>query len=306
MGDLNSLKQRYKKGFISKPNYINKMYNVHKILFDYSEFIKETDISKIEIEYDKIVITSRNQSVKMLCNKGDKRIAPLEILNFDNFENNDFPMLLRLIDNNMIFFDIGTNIGWVSLCVAKLKKRVKVYAFEPIPETFGVLKKNIKINNITNIKSFNFGFSDEEKETIFYFNPEESVSASEANLSKGKRVRKIRGKLKKMDNFTNKKNLKVDFIKCDIEGAEIFVIKGGLETIQKNKPVIFLEMLRKWSNKFNYNPNEIIKILGDLGYGCYISKNNKLVRFYEMDEETLETNFFFLHKDKHKEKIYRH
>lgn len=303
MDDLKSLNIRHKKGHISKPEYINKMYNIHKVLFDYSEFIENTDISKIEI-IDKLVIaTSRGSSIRIICNKGDRRIAPIEILNFSYFEKNDFPMMLKLIDENTSFYDVGANIGWISLNVSKLKKRVKVYAFEPIPETFNALKENIIINEAVNVKSFNFGFSDEEKETIFYFNPEESVSASEANISKGKRVRKIRCKLKKMDNFTNKKNLKVDFIKCDVEGAEIFVIKGGLETIRKYKPVIFLEMLRKWSKKFNYSPNEIIKILKELGYNCYFAKDNRLVGFEKMDESTIQTNFFFLHRVKHASKI---
>ena len=93
--------------------------------------------------------------------------------------------------------------------------------------------------------------------------------------------------------------MSVDFIKCDVEGAELFVYQGGIESIQKNQPIIFTEMLRKWSAKFNYNPNEIIDLLFGLGYRCFIAKADQLVEFFRMDDNTIETNFFFLHSDNH-------
>lgn len=303
MNNLKTLKLRYKKGIISKPDFIIQMNDIHKVLFDYSEFIKGTDIAKIEISNDYVIMTSRISSVKIICNKGDRRIAPFEILNFDYFEKNDFPMLINLVSDNMLFFDIGANIGWVSLNIAKLKKGVRIYAFEPIPQTFEALKKNIKINQVSNIKTYKFGFSDENKKATLYFNPKDSTTASAANLSQNEKVEKVQCRLIKMDDFTNKNHLKVDFIKCDIEGAEIFALKGGIETINKYKPIIFSEMLRKWSKKFNYSPNEIIKLLKDIGYKCFVVRNKRLVEFYKMDEKTLETNFFFLHREKHKKKI---
>lgn len=53
-------------------------------------------------------------------------------------------------------------------------------------------------------------------------------------------------------------------------------------------------MLRKWSAKFNYHPNDIIQLLAGIGYRCFTAQNDKLVPFSRMDENTTETNFFFL------------
>jgi hypothetical protein len=62
-------------------------------------------------------------------------------------------------------------------------------------------------------------------------------------------------------------------------------------------------MLRKWSAKFHYHPNEIIELLAGLGYRCFTVKAERLVKFAKMDEATLETNFFFLHNNQHAAEI---
>jgi len=91
----------------------------------------------------------------------------------------------------------------------------------------------------------------------------------------------------------------VDFIKCDVEGAELFVFRGAKETIATYKPIIFTEMLRKWAKKFDYHPNEIISLFNGLGYRCFSIRNGFLSELSYMDDSTVETNFFFLHKEKH-------
>lgn len=300
---LRELKSNFKKGGIAKADYINSMHELHKTLFEYADFIKGTDIKLIEISDDSVIMTTRMNDIKMICDKDDKRIAPIEILNFDYYEEEDFEMIMRLIDDGSTVFDIGGNIGWYSINIAKSKKDVKVLTFEPIPKTFNYLIRNLAINNIANVQPFNFGFSNKEQELTFYYYPEGSGNASSANLSEGADVEKIVCQVKKLDDFVESSDLTIDFIKCDVEGAELFVFQGGVESIRKDKPVIFAELLRKWAGKFNYHPNEVIDFLKDMGYRCFIVKDNRLVEFFTVDEQTIETNFFFLHAEKHKEKI---
>ena len=65
-------------------------------------------------------------------------------------------------------------------------------------------------------------------------------------------------------------------------------------------------MLRKWTAKFNYHPNEIIKLFSDLGYRVFTVNREILVPFAAMDEDTVETNFFFLHPETHNNLINRY
>ena len=107
-----------------------------------------------------------------------------------------------------------------------------------------------------------------------------------------------------MDSFVREMNIQqLDFVKCDVEGAEYFVYQGGIESLRKFKPIIFSEMLRKWSAKFNYHPNDIINFLSKIGYLCFVIHEDKLEQFTLMDENTLETNFIFLHEKKHAQQI---
>lgn len=303
MKSLKKLKTDYKKGLIIKADYIQEMYKIHQYLFDYSEFIKKTDIKKIKIEDSSVIMTSRASGVKIICPKYDQRIAPMEILNFDNYEKVELEMVLRLMKNGGVFFDVGANIGWYTVNICKLMKDIKVFAFEPIPQTFIYLKKNLEINGIKNVKIYNFGLSDEEKTLTFYYYREGSGNASSANLSASRHVIKIPCLVKKIDDFVEGKKIKIDFIKCDVEGAELFVFRGGIKTINKDKPIISVEMLRKWTAPFNYHPNDTIKLLGNIGYNCYTIINSRLRGFKKMDEQTVETNFIFLHKKKHLKEI---
>ena len=91
---------------------------------------------------------------------------------------------------------------------------------------------------------------------------------------------------------------KVDFIKCDVEGNELFVIQGGMALISHHKPVLLLELLRKWSARFNYHPNKVINLLGDIGYKAYVVTPDKgLLHIPAITEDTIQTNFFFVHPE---------
>ncbi len=304
MVNLREVKEDFIQNKIAKPDYIKKMYEIHSRLFEYAEFINNTDISKVEILENQVIMTTKEDSIKLICPKEDTRSAPLEILNFNQYEAKELYWITHLIKKNFAtsynFFDIGANIGFYSLKIAKKFPKSKVYAFEPISNTYNILNRNIQINSLHNIELFNFGFSNISKEAMFYYSNEESASASLANITDRENVKRIPAKLKTIDEFIEEKTISIDFIKCDVEGAEFFVFQGGLKTLKRDKPIIFSEMLRKWAAKFNYSPNKIIETLREIGYECYRILDKELVKFTQMTEETVETNFFFLDPKKHK------
>lgn len=301
---LSDLKKAYMSSSIPKAKYIDEMFKRHGLLFQYSDFLKRTDISKIVIDNSRVLMTCRD-GIEIVCSPSDKRLAPIDALNFNTYEKPELETSLMLIENKFTVFDIGANVGWYSLHYSKAFPKISIYAFEPIGETYKYLKENIQINTAKNISTYNFGFSDQAGFKTFYFRKEESVSASMADLRSDRNARKTKCKMLRLDDFSARNNIKIDFIKCDVEGSELLVVKGGMGAISKYRPVIFAEMLRKWSAKFGYHPNELIKLLKDVGYTCFRIKNGKLSLFKQMTDLTTETNFFFLHSHKHKDKIKR-
>ena len=299
--NLIETKRKYIDGELNKSDYIKSMYVEHHYkLFDYREFIGSTDINSIEITEDTVIFDCGEHHIKITGADKDYRIAPIEIMNFSKYEPEETEMMLKLIPCEARVFDIGANVGWYSFLFAANDPNARIYSFEPIPSTFEKLEVNHELNNFKNISLYNFGFSDTEKELTFYYYPEGSGNASSVNVSDRKDITEVKGEVKKIDDCFLEISDRVDFIKCDVEGAELLVFKGGEKIISQQKPIIFSEILRKWSAKFNYHPNDIISFFKQKNYECFVVKGGALKKIVAVDDTTVETNYFFLHKEKHK------
>jgi hypothetical protein len=123
------------------------------------------------------------------------------------------------------------------------------------------------------------------------------------NVSARKDITVVQAQVKKLDECFSDISNKIDFIKCDVEGAELLVFQGGINILTQHKPIIFSEILRKWSAKFNYHPNDILSLLKEIGYQCFVVHHEKLLSINKVTDDTIETNFFFLHTTKHAEHI---
>jgi FkbM family methyltransferase len=300
---LEDLHRAYREGRLTKPAYIDAMHERHRALHDYARFMKATAVGRIEIVDDRVTFTMRDTGVELIADPKDKRLAPIEALNFGSYEKAEVDAACSLVAPGETFFDIGANVGFYSLTLARRVPGLRIHAFEPIPRTFAALERHLALNGMTTTRAHNFGFSDTAGEKTFYFSPEGSGNASAANLSGAPSVVEIRCRLERLDDFVTRERVAPDLVKCDVEGAELLVFKGGLETLARHRPAILTEMLRKWSAPFGYHPNEIIDTLERMGYGCFTVRGSRLVAFGRMDEGTVETNFFFLHRERHRARI---
>ncbi len=303
-------------GNISPKEYKSKMFEKYTELFEYKELINQSHVSKIEIDGKEIIFTITNQNIKnepydisMVFCENDVTAIPADELSITSgYEPNELAMagmLCSYLKENSIFLDAGANLGWYSLNLCRQYPHLHSYAFEPILETYNRLRRNVELNRLNNCSTFQIGLSDENKKVSFFYNIEESGASSMVDLREAGTAKEVECEVRCLDDFIESENMKgLDFIKCDVEGSELLVFRGALKSIQKYKPVIFSEMLRKWSAKFNYHPNDIICLLGDIGYQCYVlAGNNKLKKFGYVDGNTVETNYFFLCPDVHKKMI---
>jgi len=290
----------FERGELSKPAYIDARHELHRVLFEYASYLPQTDIARIEISDEGVVMTTRRAGVRFACDPADKRIAPVEILNFGGYEDEEFAVVASLCGPGFRVLDVGANIGWFSLSLALTRPDVSVQSFEPVPGTFAYLKRNVELNGAGNVRIHNFGFSDAERDLAFYFYPEGSGNASSANLAERDDAQLVTCRVRRLDDFMAEDGGGADLIKCDVEGAELFALRGAEETLRRDRPILFVEMLRKWAAKFGYHPNEIIQFLEPMGYRCFwIGEGGRLQPLQSMDEGTAATNFLFLHAEKH-------
>ena len=59
---------------------------------------------------------------------------------------------------------------------------------------------------------------------------------------------------------------RLDFIKCDVEGAEMLVLRGATRTLEKFSPILHLEVFEEWTRAFGYTPNDLMDLLQSSGY----------------------------------------
>lgn len=301
---LKELKDDFLNNRIEKYDYMGRMFGAHKLLHEYADFYKRSNLVDITIKDGNVYFNflSNGVSIKMVCLPFDITSVPHTFLDFGSYDMAETKFLMSAVKDNDVVLDVGANLGWYTLNWLKKLENVTVFSFEPMIETYNCLASNLILNGLKTKNAFNFGLSNTNAEIEFFFDNERCGASSMVNLRGTENTRQLKAVVKKLDDVFSSLGVdKLDFIKCDVEGAEKLVFEGGIETVKKYRPIIFSEMLRKWAKKFDYHPNDIIKMFADLGYGCYVINRDKLLAIDCVTEETVETNFVFLDVNKHSE-----
>lgn len=142
--------------------------------------------------------------------------------------------------------DCGANIGIFSIFAACLGAS-KVYAFEPIPETFAMLKSNISRNGLSNIVvPINKAVGEADTKSTIYFSSAGDFGAS-FEINRSTKSKSMEVEICKIDNILGKEC--PGFIKMDIEGYEENALMGATETIKRCKPVLSFSAYHKPTDK---------------------------------------------------------
>lgn len=294
------LKSAFAAGQISKPEFIAQALEHHRTLFDYLAVVQSTDVKEIRIAAEGVSFVMGEFDIVLYTPPEEARVAPLEVMNFDVYERNETAVMDILCDGAGAIFDIGANIGWFSVRFAKRTPQAAIYAFEPLPHTFSFLQRNVAVNNVGDrVTTFNYGMSDQSGAVDFFISPTAGTNASLKNVAAAENAKKVTGLTLTLDQWVANQGVAPDFIKCDVEGAELLVFRGGSYTIAQYRPVVFAELLRKWSKPFGYHPNDVLAFFKGNGYRCFAIGAHAVSPISEVTEETVETNYAFLHHEKH-------
>ena len=179
------------------------------------------------------------------------------------YEEEELNLISNIIDKE-IFIDVGANIGNHTLYFRNSFK--KIYSFEPHPKTYKLLQFNTE--DIPNIEVFNFGLSNLKKKLNILFQSVKNV-AGQGFQNEDKQGHEVF--FERFDDLYNFEN-SISFIKIDVEGNELDVLRSMKKNLENNSPIISLE----FDMKNFINNNEIINFLRELGYKkFYFFKTNK-------------------------------
>ena len=188
-----------------------------------------------------------------------------ELSLFNTHEPLSTMILKKTVEKDMFCIDVGANIGYYTFIQAnEVGENGKVIACEPSSLNYSYLKKNLQLNQLSNVSSYNIALSDKSGTSNLLIHPTKS------NLNK------ISNSVNTNENFENVKTLtldelcnklslkKVNLIRMDVEGHELQIMKGSIKTIKKFKPLIFMEIHTPYLNL--ENSFELLNMLKSNGY----------------------------------------
>ncbi len=170
-------------------------------------------------------------------------------------------------DKPVNIVDIGAQSGLYSL-YAKYLPKSQFYSFEPFSQTYQLLNDNIRLNGITNVKTYNIGLSNVKGECVLNTSKTHNgLHTLGSNPLRFSDIVPVTIRVDTIDNMFYENDIPVDFIKIDTEGWEYFILQGGEKTIQKYKPFIQMECSKTNMKQSNVNMDEFERyILDTMGY----------------------------------------
>lgn len=300
MSDLHTLKDMFARGELSKPDFIRQALEVHRGLFAYVGITGSTDVQEIRITSEGVSFLMRENGIRLFAPADEARVAPIEIMNFGRYEPQETQVMDLLSSGARTILDVGANIGWYAVRFAKRLPEARVHAFEPMPVSHAFLQRNVAANGVgSQVCCYNYGLSQSNGSVEFFVAPTGGTNASLLNVSAAKDARQVVGLTLTLDQWTANQGVSPDFIKCDVEGAELLVFRGGRQTLSRHRPIVFAELLRKWSKPFGYHPNDMLAFFRELGYMCFAVGEAGARPVDQVTDETVETNYAFVHGDAH-------
>ena len=165
--------------------------------------------------------------------------------------------------------DIGANVGNHVVYWSKVSKAKTIKAFEPIPELFGILERNVAINELANVGAFNFALG---RATGFGSPSSNAANRMMSEIIEGADADGI--KIAALDDLGIEE---ADFVKIDVEGFTLGVLQGAQQTLQRLRPALFVEI-------FDRDMDDCYSLLSAMGY-------QKVLDYPDY-------NYFFVHHDR--------
>jgi FkbM family methyltransferase len=177
--------------------------------------------------------------------------------------------LAENVKPSTICVDVGANLGYFTILMSRLVgENGQVIAFEPMPDTYEILCKNVKLNQLTNIKTIRGAVSNESGSVQLFTEPSAKLSKTASMV--GYRLEGVPQATEvpalRLDDYYAQEKRLPDLIKMDVEGAEGSVLKGARQTIARGRPLLLVE-IHAWGSP---ESQQVLDLLTELGYDASI------------------------------------
>ena len=162
------------------------------------------------------------------------------ILNGSDYENHMVDFYRELLKEDSVCIDAGANIGILSMYMSLFTK-AKIYAFEPVPDTYGTLVVNVDANHL-NVYPFCLALGDKTGKANILFDSKKNGGASFEYATTNPNDVEMEIDVITLDEFVEREKItKLDLLKMDVEGFEELILRGGKKTLETLKPDVVTE-----------------------------------------------------------------
>jgi FkbM family methyltransferase len=204
----------------------------------------------------------------------------LKLSQYGIYEPEETTIIKKLVKKNHTVLDIGANIGYFTLIMAKQCKQV--YGFEPEHRNFQTLKKNVKLNQLSNVKLYNLAVA-------------ETSGKATLHLCEGNRgMYRIYPSRWCNEGITEIETVRIsdiihhaDFVKMDVEGAELGALRGMKDLFNNNDITLLMEFHPPSIEEYGSQPIAIYDLLKNLGYNIEVPSRGP-VSFDELEKIAIE------------------
>ena len=161
--------------------------------------------------------------------------------------------------------DVGAHIGYHALLMSKIVgPEGMVVAFEPFPDSFQFLRENAMLNSASNLKLENIALGERNETLQLSFSAEEELSMTPSVTAYAVTGRSSVLDIPAipLDGYLTSLRRVPSLIQIDVEGAELSVLLGVVNTLRFVQPKLLIE-IHGWET---HNKEDVFSFLSDLGY----------------------------------------
>ncbi|OGJ15965.1 MAG: hypothetical protein A2632_01290 [Candidatus Pacebacteria bacterium RIFCSPHIGHO2_01_FULL_46_16] len=229
-------------------------WKINQLLFKLPKIVKLTD------------------SCRIICYPNSSYASFIVYARFPEYYEMSF--IQSVVKKKWTFFDVGANIGAISLLAASQMSTGKVYAFEPTPMLISKFNQNVLLNKFEN-KITLVVSAVANKVGVIEFTCESESEVNHITGNSGSRSKSTLVPTVTLDAFANKKKIShIDFLKIDVEGAELLVFQGAKKLLEEGRIGIILFELNKNCKTFGYQFQDIFKLLAKEKYSFFLFDTN--------------------------------